>query len=578
MSKSRRLLVVIAVLAVAFMFLFPSIQWYFLTPKEDQAIAVGSREQIREFSRRQTYLIIADLKQKAVAKDTTDLSGKKMYSVAIDSAKKAYALAKKPAPKTWDAIAILSAFSGERSMFDSIESRYREHVLSLKNVHSNAVQLGLDLAGGMSAVIQADLQGLAQKVGHDLSQAEKEDAMKRAVEILNSRIDKFGLTEPVIRRQGEDQIYIEIPGTPDPERISSIIMGKGNLAFYIVDSEASTAVNSYLATNPLGIDEKTMTVNKPGLVPDGKIVRKVYKKDSYGLDEFTGEYLVLEGKPGLDGSHIQSATVSSDPITGKPETNFVLDKEGGDIFYKLTSENVGKTMAVVLDDRVKSYARIQEPIRESVRITGFSADEAASLALLLRTAALPISLSVVNQQAIGASLGEDSIAQGRTAILVGILSIFVFMFAYYKWAGFNATLAQVLNLYLMLSVLTAFKLTLTLPSIAGFVLTTGMAVDANVIIFERIKEELRAGKTRAAAIDAGFHKAFWAVMDSNITTIIAALFMAQLGTGPIQGFAISLAIGNMTSLFSGLFVSRLIFDFETDVLGLKHVSISWRIK
>ncbi|MEN6492166.1 MAG: protein translocase subunit SecD [Rectinema sp.] len=578
MSKFRRLLIVIAVLAVAFMFLFPSIQWYFLTPKEDQAIAVGSREQIREYSRRMTYLIITDLKQKAVAKDATDLSGQKAYKVAVESAKKAYSLAKKPAPKSWDAIAILSGFPGERSMFDSIESRYRERVLNLKNVHSSAVQLGLDLAGGMSAVIQADLKGLSEKLGHDLSQAEKEDAMKRAVEILNSRVDKFGLTEPVIRRQGEDQIYIEIPGTPDPERINSIIMGKGNLAFYIVDSEASTVVNSYLSTNPVGIDEQTMIVDKPGLVPEGEIVRKVYKKDSYGLDEFTGEYMVLQGKPGLDGSHIQSATVSTDSITGKPETNFVLDKEGGDTFYALTSDNVGKTMAVVLDDRIKSYARIQEPIRESVRITGFDADEAESLALLLRTAALPISLSVVSQQAIGASLGEDSIGQGRTAILVGLLSIFIFMFAYYKWAGLNATIAQGLNLYLMLSVLTAFKLTLTLPSIAGFVLTTGMAVDANVIIFERIKEELRAGKTRAAAIEAGFHKAFWAVMDSNITTIIAALFMAQLGTGPIQGFAVSLAIGNMTSLFTSLFVSRLLFDFETDVLKATHMSISWRVR
>jgi len=578
MSKIRRLLIVIAVLAVAFMFLFPSIQWYFLTPKEDQAIAVGSREQIREYSRQMTYLIISDLKQKASANDAADLSGQKNYKIAIDSAKKAYSQLKKPAPKTWSAVAVLSGFSSERAMFDSIESVYRERVLGLKNLHANAVQLGLDLAGGMSAVIQADLNGLSQKVGHTLSAAEKEDAMKRAVEILNSRIDQFGLTEPVIRRQGEDQIYIEIPGTPDPERINSIIMGKGNLAFYIVDSEASAAVNSYLSTNPLGIDEQTMTVNKQGLVPNGEIVRKVYTKDSYGLDQFTGEYLVLQGTPGLDGSHIQSATVSTDAITGKPETNFVLDKSGGEIFYKLTSDNVGKEMAVVLDDRIKSYARIQEPIRESVRITGFSSTEAESLALLLRTAALPISLSVVSQQAIGASMGEDSIAQGRTAIIVGILSIFIFMFAYYKWAGLNATIAQVINLYLMLSVLTAFKLTLTLPSIAGFVLTTGMAVDANVIIFERIKEELRSGKTRAAAIHAGFDKAFWAIMDSNITTIIAALFMAQLGTGPIQGFAISLAIGNMTSLFTSLFVSRLIFDFETDVLKATHTSISWRVR
>jgi preprotein translocase subunit SecD len=152
------------------------------------------------------------------------------------------------------------------------------------------------------------------------------------------------------------------------------------------------------------------------------------------------------------------------------------------------------------------------------------------------------------------------------------------MFAYYKGSGVNATIAQAVNLYIMLAVLTAFKLTLTLPSIAGFVLTVGMAVDASVIIFERIKEELYLGKSRKAALDAGFHKAFWSVMDSNITTIIAALFLAEMGSGPIQGFAISLAIGNMTSLFTALFMSRLIFDFETDVLKMKHVSISWRVK
>jgi preprotein translocase subunit SecD len=422
------------------------------------------------------------------------------------------------------------------------------------------------------------MKALSEKVGHDLSQAEREDAMKRAIEVLNSRIDQFGLTEPVIRQQGADQVYVEIPGTADPERINSIIMGKGNLAFYIVDNEATSSLNAYLKDKPLGVDEGTMTVSQAGIVPEGKLIRKVYKKDSYGLDEFTGEYLVVEGKPGLDGSHVQSATVSSDQITGQPETNFVLDKSGGELFYELTNANVGKSLAVLLDDRVKSYARIQEPIRESVRITGFNADEAQNLATLLRSAALPVSLSVENQQAIGASLGEDAIAQGKNAIMVGLLAVFIFMFAYYKGAGVNATLAQIFNLYIMISVLTAFKLTLTLSSIAGFVLTVGMAVDANVVIFERIKEELVGGKSRKAAIDAGFDKAFWAVMDSNITTIIAALFLSQLGSGTIQGFAISLAIGNITSLFTSLFVSKLIFDFETDVLQKKTVSISWRIK
>jgi len=163
-------------------------------------------------------------------------------------------------------------------------------------------------------------------------------------------------------------------------------------------------------------------------------------------------------------------------------------------------------------------------------------------------------------------------------VAIGLLAVFLFMFAYYKGAGFNALVAQVLNLYLMLSILSAFNLTLTLPAIAGFVLTIGMAVDANVIIFERIKEEFLLGKGRRAAIDAGFDKAFWAVMDGNITTIIAALFLAQLGTGPIQGFAVSLAIGNISSLFTSLFVSRLIFDFGTEALNRQKISISWRIK
>ncbi|MDP3178400.1 MAG: protein translocase subunit SecD, partial [Spirochaetaceae bacterium] len=352
----------------------------------------------------------------------------------------------------------------------------------------------------------------------------------------------------------------------------------GKLAFHIVDEEATSALDAYLVNNPLGVNEKTMTVEDGTLVPAGKVIRKFYKKDAYGLDEFTGKYMVIEETAGLDGTHIQSALVSSDPITGEPEVNFQLDAEGGEIFYKLTSANVGKTMAVVLDDRVKTGARIQTEIRDSVRITGFNADEATALALTLRTAALPVELSVVTQQAIGASLGEDAIGQGTRAVIVGLLGVFLFMFVYHKGAGVNATLAQVLNVYVVISILTAFKLTLTLPSIAGMVLNVGMAVDANVVIFERIKEEMRLGKGRRASIEAGFDRAFWAVMDSNVTTIIAALFLAQLGNGPIQGFAITLAIGNMVSLFTALFVSKLVFDFGTDVRQLKSVSISWRIK
>jgi preprotein translocase subunit SecD len=256
----------------------------------------------------------------------------------------------------------------------------------------------------------------------------------------------------------------------------------------------------------------------------------------------------------------------------------MLDSEGGDIFYRLTSANVGKPLAIVLDDKVKSQATINSAIRDAVRLTGFGAEEAENIALILRTAALPVELEVVNQQSIGASMGEDTIRQGLYALIGGLALCFLFMLLYYKGAGINAIVAQLLNLYLMFSVLSAFNFTLTLPSIAGFILTIGMATDANVIIFERMKEELRAGKGRKAAIEAGFDKAFWAIMDSNITTFIAAVFLSQLGSGPIKGFAVALAIGVFSSVFTALFVSRLIFDFGTDVMHSKKLSVSWLIK
>ena len=577
MSKLQRLLIVLAVIAVSFIFLWPTVSWYWLTPKADQALALGSREQIREYSRAMAITDLTALKTSAAAGDAAKLDAQK-YSVAIGAATKSYELAKKAKPATWTAKSILSAFASEKSAYDAVENLYRTKVLAIKAKQKKAVKLGLDLSGGMSAVIQADLDSLSKKLGHSLSAAEKTDAMKRAVESLNSRIDKFGLTEPTIRQQGDSQIYIEMPGAADPEKINEILMGRGKLAFHIVDSDASSKLATYLEKNPLGVDDKTLTVADKSIVPAGYVIRKMYKKDSYGLDEFTGRYLVLNEVPGLDGNRITNASTSSDAITGQPETIFQLDKEGGEIFFKMTSAHVKDTMAVVLDDKVKAAATISEPIRDSVRMTGFSAEEATNLALILRTAALPVELTPVTTQAVGASLGEDAVRQGILAITVGFILVIAFMLIYYKGSGINAGIAQIVNLIIMVGILSAFGLTLTLSSIAGFVLTIGMSVDANVLIFERMKEELREGKGRIAAIEAGFHKAFWTIMDSNLTTLIAALVLTQIGSGPIQGFAISLSIGTISSLFTALFVSRLIYDFETDVLKVKHVSISWRVK
>ncbi|QQO11212.1 protein translocase subunit SecD [Breznakiella homolactica] len=575
MSKRYRFFIVLAVIGVCFVFLFPTLRWYFMVPKEDQALALASREQIKIYSSRTAQADLQELVR--LARAGADLPDNLSYMV--DLAKNYNKRNKQPNPKQWDARSVLAVFPNEREALDTIESKFRDEILKLKDLQKNAVQLGLDLSGGMSIVLQADMDALQERLGRPLTDADREDAVNRALEVLNSRIDRFGLTEPVIRRQGTDQIYVEIPGAADPERINSIIMGRGRLAFHIVDSEATNAFYQYYSTHPTTTFDGQGNLIDESIIPADTVIRGAYTKDRYGLDEFTG-YVAIKREVGLDGNHVENATVDRDSMDGSVRVSFQLDSEGGDIFYELTSANIGKPLAIVLDDRVKSQATIQGAIRDSVQLSGggIGIDEANTIAMMLRTAALPVELEVVNQQAIGASMGEDTIRQGLYALLGGLFAVMVFMLLYYKGAGINAVIAQVLNIYLMFSVLSAFNFTLTLPSIAGFILTIGMAVDANVIIFERIKEELKLGKGRKAAVDAGFNKAFWAVMDSNITTFIAALFLSQLGSGPIQGFAVSLAIGVFSSVFTALFVSRLIFDFGTDVLKQEKISISWRIK
>jgi preprotein translocase subunit SecD len=558
--------------AVCAVFLAPTVRWYFLVPKDAQAIALGSREQIKEYSSQTAQLGLESLLEAARTGDAVPSD----LSFLIGPAKKIYRVAKRPAPGNWDAGAVLSAFSTRQEALDAIEAKFRTDIFALKNLQKNAVQLGLDLSGGLSIILQADLDALAGRLGRSLTEVDREDAVNRALEVLNSRIDRFGLTEPVIRRQGPDQIYVEIPGLADPERINSIIMGRGGLNFRLVDQEAASAFNAYYLQHPISTFDSAGRLLSPQSipVPAGVEIMGVYTKDEYGLDERVG-YTAVRGEIGLDGNHIQSAIVERNNLDGRPEVTFVLDTEGGEIFYQLTSANVNKPLAIVLDDRVKSQATIQQPIREQVRLTGFGQEEADNIALILRTAALPIELEVVNQQSIGASLGEDTILQGLYALIGGLALVLIFMVVYYHWAGLNAVIAQLLNFYFMGAVLSAFNFTLTLPSVAGFILTIGMAVDANVIIFERIKEELRLGKSRKAAVEAGFSKAFWAVMDSNITTFIAALFLSQLGSGPIQGFAVSLAIGVFSSVFTALFVSRLIFDCGTDIMKSQTLSVGF---
>lgn len=578
MSKRSRFFLILVVIGVCFAFLWPSVKWYFVTPKEQQALALGSREKIKDYARN---LAVADLRVLMDdARNGSQESVPAKYDYLVKVAKKNLKAMKKQVPSKWTAKNVLEAFSTESDALKVIETQYRDKILSLKKTQGSAVQLGLDLSGGMSIIIKADLEAAAANNKDAISNMTtfKADAMKQAMETLNSRIDKFGLSEPVIRQQGEDRIYIEMPGTADSERINSIIMGKGMLAFHMVDSDATTAFMQYYEKHPTSTFDAEYNLLNPSIIPEGTRVLGVYKKDAYDLDERTG-FLVIKSEVGLDGKHIQSAETSRDSVSGQPRVNFVLDSEGTKIFADLTEKNVKQSLAIVSDNKVKSHAVINEAIPTGqVQISGFSATEAENLKAVLRTAWLNVPLSLESQSVIGASMGEDAINQGMLAVIFGLAAVLLFMLVYYKGAGLNACVAQVLNFYIMFSVLSALNLTLSLSSIAGMILTIGMAVDANVVIFERIKDELKLKKGRQAAINAGFDRAFWAIMDSNITTFIAAAFLSQLGTGAIKGFAYSLAIGVISSVFTALFVSRLMFDFDTDVLKKQKLSISWRIK
>jgi preprotein translocase subunit SecD len=573
MKKRYRFLLILVLVAVGFYFLWPSIKWYFLTPQADKEVAESSRNQIKVFAQEQADEVV----KKLVAQNPDDpLPADQSYLVVKATAR--YRETKKSVPASWRVRDILAAYTGRTEVAADVEDHYRSRMFALKDLKNQTLQLGLDLRGGMYVVIRADFAALEKTAGTTYTAAQKEDKMVTALEVLRNRIDQFGLTEPSIRRQGADQVIVEIPGTADPEAVRRFIMGKGLLTFHIADTDALQKVREHQAQTPsvlLDAAGNVKDTNVLSVLPKGTVLRGVYQKDAYGLDELKG-YTVLQEEVGLSGAEVRDAQVARDPVTGEPTVNFILTTQGGEIFYKLTSANVNKVLAVALDNKVKAQATISEAIRDQVRVSGFKEEEARDLALVLRTGSLPVPLEIISQQAIGASLGEDAIRQGINASALGLALVFLFMILYYRRAGLNAIIAQLLNLYIIVSVLSVFNFTLTLSAIAGLVLNVGMAVDASVLIFERMKEEMRLGKSNHAVVKAGFDRAFWAIADSNITTIIAALVLTQLAKGSIQGFAVTLTVGNIATLFSAVFVSRLIFDFNVDVLKVRKIRVTWR--
>ena len=397
-----------------------------------------------------------------------------------------------------------------------------------------------DFKVSRGAVISAQLKP-------EVARSIRDMAVRQGLETVRNRIDQFGVSEPVIQRQGieGDRIVVQLPGVDDPARVKELIR-----------ATAFLEVKPVIRTAPT---EESLLATSNGQVPDDSQVVAGDLKDIEGRTSGKEYYLVKRASV-ITGRDLRNARRSQDQY-GQAAVSFTLNPEGAKKFDSFTAAHIGDRMAIVLDNKVHSAPSIRGRISDSGIIEGsFSIQEAEDLALVLRAGALPASITYLEERTVGPSLGRDSINRGITAGLIGLALVVVFMLIYYKGAGINANVALVLNSVLLLGAMAALKATLTLPGIAGVILTIGMAVDANVLIFERIREELLLGKTVRNAVDLGFARALSAIIDSNLTTIISALFLFQFGTGPIKGFAVTLTIGLAISMFTAVFVSRAIFD------------------
>jgi preprotein translocase subunit SecD len=407
---------------------------------------------------------------------------------------------------------------------------------------------------------QRSTEGEVTTVVLDLPDSEseqiKELATRQALETIRNRIDQFGVAEPDIRRQGENRILIQLPGIQDTQRAKDLIGKTALLEFKLLDEtrDVNTALKGSI---PRGSEILYQVIENP---ETNRITRTPY---------------LIKKRTLLTGANLTDARVQIDSQYGDPYVSLSFDSKGGRIFSKITGENVNKRLAIVLDDRVYSAPVIQEKITGGqARITGsFTTDEANDLAIALRAGALPAPVKYLEERTVGPSLGADSIRNGLISMIIGGILVVLFMIVYYKGAGVIANIALILNIILIAAGLAGFGATLTLPGIAGIILTIGMAVDANVLIFERIREEMHLGKTPRASVEAGYDRATLTILDANVTTLIAALVLFQFGTGPLRGFAVTLSLGVIASLFTSLILTRLIFNHFLMKRKIKRLSI-----
>lgn len=423
----------------------------------------------------------------------------------------------------------------------------REKLDALGERPKRMLNLGLDLRGGSSLLLELEVAKLNAKEPLN-------EAMARAIEIIRNRIDQYGLAETSITKQGDKWIMVQLPGVSNPQRAEELIGKTAMLEFRIVKNDttaAQAAIEKLEATDKPFDDEGNLASEIAALVPQGYQIMR--NKD--------GGYSVVTDTATVTGADLENARVVMMGENGYPEVSFTFNAEGSKKFGQLTGANIGKQLAIVLDNTVQSAPVVQSRITKDGRISGtFTPEEARNLAIVLKAGALPAPVKVIEKKTIGPTLGEDSIKSGLSASFYGLIAILLFMAIYYKAAGVISDIALVLNFILTVAIMSYFSATLTLPGIAGMILSLAMAIDANVLIIERMREEKLAGRPVYEIINLGYDKAWSAIFDSNITTIIVGACLLQFGTGPVKGFAVTLIIGLLVSLFTAVFVTRAIYE------------------
>ncbi|OGF56556.1 MAG: protein-export membrane protein SecD [Candidatus Firestonebacteria bacterium RifOxyC12_full_39_7] len=403
------------------------------------------------------------------------------------------------------------------------------------------IKLGLDLQGGMNLMMEVDESQLPK--GLTLN-----EAVDRAVEVVRNRVDQIGVSEPLIQKEGTKWIVVQLPGVKNPDEAKKMIGQTALLEFKLVDDAGDV--------------EKAIE----GKVPKGDVL--LYDKEN--------KPFLLKEEQLMTGASLANAKMSlgGGSFGSEIGVDFSLTDEGSKIFSKITGSNINKRLAIILDNRVISAPTINSKISRRGQITGnFDDKEAKNLALLLRSGSLPVPMNIISENVVGPSLGADSIKKGLYSGMIGLLAVLLIMGFYYKFSGVIADIGLLCNTLYLMGGITLIGATLTMPGIAGIILTIGMSVDSNVLILERIREELRTGKTVRAAVDAGYNRAFWTVIDSHVTTLITALILFVFGTGPIKGFAVTLSMGCAISLFTAVVVTKVIFDWRLSRGEVEKLSI-----